>query len=442
MAETWYARDSAAPLACGPGTRKNLSETVGSSTKALRLDGTGDTWNKAESRTIAAGDWRVAMVLDTDSGGGPQNRVNVLVQRVNSSCTVQGSDIINETIDVTKGDSGKTYFTTLPNDPGEITFAAGDGVLVTFTDTNGNQWKDVKYDGGVGGNTSLVHPDEATGPELQDVGDATVSPTGALATVFTQAQAVGGATASPTGGVSKKVFWPEFGAGPPPTPFILNPTGSLGTVYRQAQAVGGHTVLNSFGTVVKKTSKTAGGATVSPTGDLTPVKLGIAEQATGGFTMAPVASLMTTFEQNKSVGGYTVLVSGALSTALIQAEAVGGFTVAPTGALTTHKWHGAYGRPMYLLDPTLYDPAAVIEFEAVLKTDAGTARARLWNITDGIPVPGSEVTATETTFTRKRSAALTLPAAAKEYQAQLGNDEGNTTTGDGAGLIVRQGTPS
>ena len=51
----------------------------------------------------------------------------------------------------------------------------------------------------------------------------------------------------------------------------------------------------------------------------------------------------------------------------------------------------------------------------------GTAKARIYNVTDAAAVAGSEVTTTSTTYVRLRSGAVTL-ANTKEYQVQFGAD--------------------
>ncbi len=93
---------------------------------------------------------------------------------------------------------------------------------------------------------------------------------------------------------------------------------------------------------------------------------------------------------------------------------------------------------VFLYDPTQYSPAPTVYFQSYVKTDAGTGRARLFNVTDAAAVSGGEVTTASTSFVRLRTGALTLPATAKEYKVQAGSDVGNTTDLDGADLIVEQ----
>jgi len=61
--------------------------------------------------------------------------------------------------------------------------------------------------------------------------------------------------------------------------------------------------------------------------------------------------------------------------------------------------------------------------EAILETtDAAIdARARLWNITDGVEVSGSRIATKETTPTRVRSGPLMIPDGDKEYRSEFGS---------------------
>jgi hypothetical protein len=162
--EVWYLRTTAGS-ACGPGDRESLSETQGSSNSTKALDGTGDTWNVSEERTILAGNWTLYFDVECPDAGGPQNKINVLVERRNSSCIVQGSAIINEDVDITKGATQE--YSTTPTDPGEIAFSSGDLITVILTDANGNQAKTVYYNGsGSSYDSRLVHPLVTAGADV------------------------------------------------------------------------------------------------------------------------------------------------------------------------------------------------------------------------------------------------------------------------------------
>jgi hypothetical protein len=95
-----------------------------------------------------------------------------------------------------------------------------------------------------------------------------------------------------------------------------------------------------------------------------------------------------------------------------------------------------YGTCILQIDPTLYPAAAAFYMEAVIKSDIGTAAARLFNITDAVAVAGSEVTTLTTSFVRLRSGALTLPAGPREYRVEPGLSAGSVTTVCGARVIV------
>src|SRR3972149_10994031 len=88
MAETWYARTGTG-AACGPGTRRPLSQTAGTSPATEDIT-SEHTWNRTESaRSIQAGNWSVVADVTTGSGGGQPNRVTCVVERRNASCVVQ-----------------------------------------------------------------------------------------------------------------------------------------------------------------------------------------------------------------------------------------------------------------------------------------------------------------------------------------------------------------
>jgi hypothetical protein len=381
LAETHHFTDNAGQ-SCGAGDREAIESSPAALEQTKALDGTGDTWNKVETRTIDSGNWTVKFSIDCGTGGGPQNRVRVQLGRFNSSCVLQGSLIIDEAVDVAKGDAKQEY-TTTPQDPGQVAFSTGDILKVELSDDNGSQTKTVHYDGfAANQQTTVTHPDEASGPTPQDVGDATVSPTAAVKKKTSKT--VGEATASPT--------------------------GALGTV--------------------KKQFKTVGGGTASPTGvlgtELNPLVL----QDVGDATVSPTGALAAVKKQFKTVGEGTASPVGALTPVKKQFQAVGGATVSPTGAVSRLRYN-IIGSPIIQIDPSKYDPAASLFVDACLRTTvAGTARCRLWNITDS--KEEGTVTTTSTTLVRVRSAALSLPTSAKEYRMEAGFDPGNGVEVNGA----------
>jgi hypothetical protein len=89
-------------------------------------------------------------------------------------------------------------------------------------------------------------------------------------------------------------------------------------------------------------------------------------------------------------------------------------------------------------DATQYTGAATVYFEVIIKSLAGAeVKARLFNITDAVVVPGGEITTTSTVNVRLRTSSLTLTGA-KEYRAEVRTTAGETTTIRAARLIVDQ----
>lgn len=89
-------------------------------------------------------------------------------------------------------------------------------------------------------------------------------------------------------------------------------------------------------------------------------------------------------------------------------------------------------------DPTKFTSGSVtVYFEAILEVSNGTAYARAWNITDVEAVADSEVSTTSATRVRLRSSALTLPATAKEYRAEVGGSPGATVIIRSARFIIQ-----
>ncbi len=159
--EVWYL-NSTPGAACGPGDQEALSQSAGSSPKTKVLDGTGDTWGRTQvsSSTIESGDWQVTFNATTDSGGGPPNRVTVLIEIRDAACSVQQT-ITNEAVVLSKGSTQE--YTTSPVNPGQVAVAAGQIVTVSFTQTNGNQTITLRYDddAGTDSDSRLTQPDEA-----------------------------------------------------------------------------------------------------------------------------------------------------------------------------------------------------------------------------------------------------------------------------------------
>ena len=142
----------------------------------------------------------------------------------------------------------------------------------------------------------------------------------------------------------------------------------------------------------------------------------------------PIALVISVVEPGVTPGAWTIAASPVALTLTV-----------PTQTLSTAT--GAafipFGNITRLIDRSDFATDALFYFEAVLQssTPAVTAKAYLYNITDGSIVAGSEVTTTSVTATRLRSAAITL-SGAKEYRAEFGGDAGGIYNCYAADVIV------
>ena len=194
--EIWYLRSNTG-AACGLGDQESLNQSAGAEVKTKVFDGNGDTWNRTETvRTIVAGTWQFFFDATTGSGTGSPNKVTVLVERRNSSCEVQGSPIINKAVATSKG-ATEEFSTNAAT--GAVTFATGDILTVTLTQTSGGQTVTLRYDNAAGSDADsrLVHPaeevlaSESTLTDSAQIEVATpVSDTGALSDSAQSALAV------------------------------------------------------------------------------------------------------------------------------------------------------------------------------------------------------------------------------------------------------------
>ena len=91
------------------------------------------------------------------------------------------------------------------------------------------------------------------------------------------------------------------------------------------------------------------------------------------------------------------------------------------------------------INPDDYPSSATLQLEAVLKTSNASfaSFARLFNITDGTQVAGSQIQSTSTTGERKRGSAITLVASDKEYKIQRGGLPGATYRCHTARVVVQ-----
>jgi len=89
-----------------------------------------------------------------------------------------------------------------------------------------------------------------------------------------------------------------------------------------------------------------------------------------------------------------------------------------------------------------WTPPATFQFEVTMKYGggAGKAYAWLWNKTDEVEVPNSELTTTSLTYVRLTSPNLPL-SGTKEYQLKVGVPVGRTLTINLAKIKVKQAPP-
>ncbi len=147
--EIWYLRDLTAAGTCGGApTLKLLSETIGGTSVVEHdIEGANNiSFDREEvaGRTIESGNWEVRFWFRLPTGGGPANQVDVKIERFNSTCALQETIFIRNNIKLDKGVT-KEYLAQ-PKPVGQVVFVAGDFLVVTFTDSGGNQSKFLRYD--------------------------------------------------------------------------------------------------------------------------------------------------------------------------------------------------------------------------------------------------------------------------------------------------------
>lgn len=103
---------------------------------------------------------------------------------------------------------------------------------------------------------------------------------------------------------------------------------------------------------------------------------------------------------------------------------------------TADTWQALLRIRLFRYESAKFSPSPTVSFEATIYTAAGgTAKARLWNVTDGAVVSGSEVSTTNTSPTRVRSGSITLTDA-KDYRMEVTNGTDNTTINHTSGKII------
>lgn len=196
-------------------------------------------------------------------------------------------------------------------------------------------------------------------------------------------------------------------------------------------------------------------ATVIPSGSVT---RSAAAAMSAGATLAATGAVNTAFGQAGIVCTATLAAAGSVDVreaATLYARAIvraaGSCIVTSSAAMsaaaslaavptrTTSALWLDYGRILEIATDKYGD--VQFHFEATMRTsdsDLG-ALCRLWNITDGQAVDGSEIETAQESATRVRSGVLAL-SGTKEYKAQIGTRPGCVVTASGAGVVVQSPT--
>lgn len=157
--DTLYMRNQEGPMACS-FTDEDFDAARGALATTYRLTTTYGDSNISWADDLVAGEtrngtWDCTLNLDVGSGAGGPNRVTVRFERVNSSCAVQGLIFEEETGTLTKGEITNYECT---GSSASITFAAGEGVMVTIWQTNGTRLIDLNYNGADTNDSEVVIP--------------------------------------------------------------------------------------------------------------------------------------------------------------------------------------------------------------------------------------------------------------------------------------------
>ncbi|KKN69023.1 hypothetical protein LCGC14_0444950 [marine sediment metagenome] len=240
---------------------------------------------------------------------------------------------------------------------------------------------------------------------------------------------------------------------------ISTPGGALaitGAGIASVEAFGSATVALAVQTITGSgiaSAEAFGAATLTTTVTITGTGIASAE----AFGSASVAAIITGagIASAEAFGGATITTTltftadGIASLEAFGAASVAGSEQAITGSgIASLEAFGAatvavvtmsdFGNWRKQINTSDYPTGAEFFFEAVIATsDAGfTAYAWLYNITDGAVVAGSQIQSTDTSDERVRSAALSLPAANKEYRAKRGGFGGATYKCYSADVLV------
>ena len=154
-----YLHNAASDITCVSGGLNNgMDSTIGANPMTQRLDGTEDWWIEPDNLsdvTIPAGNWQV--VFDTTTPSGPASTVTVKVLRVSDDDTTNPPCAVRQTIidePITMASKATQQYSTPVVNPGVVTVAAGERIIVTFAQTGGSKAVDLRF----GGSLSWTRP--------------------------------------------------------------------------------------------------------------------------------------------------------------------------------------------------------------------------------------------------------------------------------------------
>lgn len=156
---TLYMRNQEGPMACSFAD-EDFDEARGSSAQTFRLTTTygGSTQSWADdlvSGQTRDGTWDCTLNISVNGGAGPPNRATVRFERVNSSCAVQELIFEEETGTLP---TGATTNYECTGASASITFASGEGVMVTVWKSNGTRLLDLNYNGADTDDSEIIVP--------------------------------------------------------------------------------------------------------------------------------------------------------------------------------------------------------------------------------------------------------------------------------------------
>lgn len=91
---------------------------------------------------------------------------------------------------------------------------------------------------------------------------------------------------------------------------------------------------------------------------------------------------------------------------------------------------------MNTYNPDNYSSTPYVYFESTLKTSAGTGYVQAYDTTGASAIASSEISTTSTSYTRVRSASLTMPESTSAIDTQIKNSATNTTSVASSWLII------